>query len=775
VAYADQSDWFVLGTWRAVANGDDVRAMFADGDGLWTATENGGVVRWNADGSWQQYLAPQDGLPCSSVRDIVKWRGEWWFATCDGLAVYDAGTDRMEAVSANLPSPSVTALAVDTDDRLWVATRQQFDSNLTFPGQDGTGGWVGGGVAYSADGLTFTTAGGSGGLPSLNVTDLTVWRGSVWAATEPYLNWSPPENDGDTERPGRWEHVGGGIARFDGLSWQAYGSGNVEKMSDNVRAIAGDARALWIGTGGRGLVAYDGASWHAHMDCGDAARCIQDNYVTALSVSADGAVWVGTSRFNGRGTGLGVLDPGLTPVDDSDDAWHVIDSSDGLPGELVHAVLPARDGTFWIGTATLDDDAAPHGRGLARLLADRATLEVHSTAASNGGAPADNDVSVVVRHPLSRELWVGTAGAGVSVMDELGRWRHYTKASTGGGLASNNIAAIEIEPNGVVWIATRQATFSPSSGTWTDGGLSRFDGIQWSKIAGPESGLPSDHLSSLELDGTGRLWIGTGATDRGAKEHAFRGWGLAVIDTATQQWQRTYAFPTLTSNNITDIYATDSEVWVATSYFFYVDTRPGGAQVSTGGGVSVFDLTSGTWRKFGDQQGLTVSARSGAGTSLLDYRAVRVDADGKAWVGGLVHPDSRFDPDADPHGIVEVIEGGAVEHHWFTTSGGVSGLEFDPQLHLWATTVNGGARVRVNGDWLDVSSRSRGLPSNRLTDLSFGGSEFWLGTAGSGVLQLVPPATAGGEPADPVIVRRLPHKIFVPSVKRTARGRPVLE
>ena len=782
-----EDDWSLRGNWVSVANPDDVRALAQAGDAIWAATASGGVARWLPDGTMQQYLAPQNGLPCNDVRDVAEWRGRWWFGTCEGLAVYNAARDRMEMISVPLPSPSVTALAVDGSDRLWVATEQWWDPDQSFDGKDRPGGWVGGGVAYSDDGVNWPSVEVAEGLSSANARDIVAWRGSVWVATEPYQRWVPPTVGADGEEAGRWEQLGGGVAQFDGTSWRTHDSNGNTELSDSARAIAADADALWVGTHGRGLVAFDGGKWQALQDCGDELRCIQDDYVTALAVSDDGAVWVGTSRFNGRGTGVGVLDDRGTPTDPEDDAWHVIRGSDGLSGELVHAIEPIdADASVWIGVAHLDPEGRTQGRGLAHLMSDRRTIASVTSADTASRSLSGNDITAVAHNAATGELWVGTGRSGLSVRLPSGEWEHYTTESTMGALASNSIADIAIEPSGVVWVATRQTTFDTITGTWTDGGLSRFDGLEWTTIKGTESGLPSDHLSALALDDRGKLWIGTGATDRGPKELAHRGWGLAVVDTTTQEWERTFTFPTLASNNITDIVVTGNLVWVTSSYFFYVDPRPGGAQIRTGGGVSVHNMDTGKWSNITSDQGLTPALREGSSTKpLLDLRAILVEPDGGIWAGGMAYPDARFDPDVVPDGVVDLIGTDHVDTHIFTAAGSVLSLAADPSGYVWVATQGDGVWVRLDGEWLHRRRERGGLPSSDISRISFDGGEVWFGTAGHGLVQLVPvepevtpetpaPGATPGPTKTPVyhgvVVGRLTNHLYLPAVKRGVLG-----
>jgi ligand-binding sensor domain-containing protein len=375
---------------------------------------------------------------------------------------------------------------------------------------------------------------------------------------------------------------------------------------------------------------------------------------------------------------------------------------------------------------------------------------------------------------------VGTDGGGVSVREATGAWRTYTRANTDGGLGSDAVSDIVAEPGGAVWVATRHTSYDASRRAWLDGGLSRFEGGVWRHLSAADSGLPSDHLSALALDPVrGKLWVGTGATDRGPKEFAYRGWGLAVLDTRTLKWERTYAFPVLTSNNITDLWVHGDTLWVATAYFFYVDSRPGGAQLNTGGGVSVLNLATGQWRKYGAAEGLTpaLRLRGSTGTqALLDARAVYVDGQGTAYVGALAYPDSSQITTVPPDGIVDVlVPGRPVATTRLVGAGPVTAISADSGGHLWLATARDGARVWLAPEpMLAQTAGQGGLPSNRLTALGLSGGQVWVGTRDAGVAWLAPPeqgdgAVVGPEPSPAPALGRLDHTLYLPVVDRQTR------
>ncbi len=765
---AQEGDWRLVGQWQTLANGDDVLSLLRDGEVIWAGSRGGGALRWTLDGQLErQFLAPQDGLPCNDVRDIIRWQGQLYLATCQGLVRYDAGRRRMIGIDTGLPSPSITALAVDDQDRLWLAMEQWWDPSGRITGKTTPGGWVGGGVAYTHDGTRWTSYSRANGLTSNNARDLVAWQGDMWVATEPQREWQPDADDpGGELAPGYWRLSGGGVAQLSGSTWTAHDSARSSDLSDSVRVLATGANALWAGTWGRGLQAYAGSGWTGYRDCDSDARCIMSDYVSSLAVGADGAVWVGTARFNERGQGLNILDSRGTPTNVDDDAWYALRETNGMPGDLIRSILPDVDGSVWMGVAELDPEGRPHGRGLARLLGDRQTIDLirmQDRAGGGLGGLPDNDITALMRHPVTGELWVGTARDGLAVREPGGRWRRYTRENTDGGLASDAIADIAIEPGGIVWVATQQITYDGESQRWVDGGLSRFDGLAWRKLTTAE-GLPSNHLSALALDGRGKLWVGSGATDRGPKEFAFRGGGLAVISTQTQSWERTYNFPTLTSDNITDLQVHDGQLLVATSYFFYIDSRPGGARMNTGGGLSILDLAAGSWQKLTAEQGLSYAVQSGLGSKLIDIRAIEVDPEGTIWLGGLSYPNGRYDPNIQPDGVVDELSGSQVTAHRFEEAGAVRALALDREGNLWAGSARDGVRVRLETGWLRQSATSGGLPSARLSALEKEGATMWVGTSGDGLIQLAPPGLSPDDDPSEVrpILQRLPNRIYLP-------------
>ena len=93
-------------------------------------------------------------------------------------------------------------------------------------------------------------------------------------------------------------------------------------------------------------------------------------------------------------------------------------------------------------------------------------------------------------------IWVGTEGGGLVKLNMVtGEKVHYNKANS--GLPSNWVLAIAIDGQGNKWIGT----------DW--GGLVKFDGLNWTVYNTSNSSLPSDTIFAIAIDSKGSRWIGT--------------------------------------------------------------------------------------------------------------------------------------------------------------------------------------------------------------------------------------------------------------------------
>jgi ligand-binding sensor domain-containing protein len=93
-------------------------------------------------------------------------------------------------------------------------------------------------------------------------------------------------------------------------------------------------------------------------------------------------------------------------------------------------------------------------------------------------------------------LWVGTYGGGlVKLNKSTGEFIVYDKWNS--KLPDNYVLAIAIDGQGNKWI-----------GTWF-GGLSKFDGANWTVYNTSNSGLPYNTVLAIAIDGQGNKWIGT--------------------------------------------------------------------------------------------------------------------------------------------------------------------------------------------------------------------------------------------------------------------------
>ena len=214
---------------------------------------------------------------------------------------------RFEAVSdaGAIPDGVVSAVTLDPQGLVWVGTSVGL---LRFDGHHF--------VPVSMAGL------GRGSAGTTFVRALMAGRdGRIWVGTEGQLLGAyDPRTD-------QWQ-----VFRHDP---QQPGS-----LGGVVRTLAEDAQGrIWVGSTGGGLQVLEPGS--TQFKRYGAAQGLPDPRVQKIAIGPDGTVWVGTWN------GLVRLAPDatrLTPLS-------LKDGSDlRLPGQVVHAIAPLRDGSLWLGT-----------------------------------------------------------------------------------------------------------------------------------------------------------------------------------------------------------------------------------------------------------------------------------------------------------------------------------------------------------------------------------------------------------------------------------------
>ncbi|MFN7957369.1 MAG: ATP-binding protein [Holophagaceae bacterium] len=543
--------------------------VLTPGGPRWFATNNSGVARWH-EGRWT-LLDRASGLPSDHVNCLVegggtvwagtglgpaRWTGtrwqafpadqlwrhgpvrallvrgaaadaEIWVGTDEGLGRFHRG-DWHWFGQSGLPSPMVTALLEGETPggrEIWVGTRGGLSVG-------GPGRWRSFGApgflprpavsclkrTRSREGRPVLWVGTEGGLVRWEGERRRVW-GLAEGLTSPLVR-SMLVQIGPSGRETVWAGTFGGLVRFTEGTWASLDA--QDGLPDNlVFSLHEDRRsgALWFGTA-YGLVSYQEGRWRTH----GAAEGLPRTTIFALAGDAE-AVWVGT-----RGHGLYRLRGGRAePVP-------------GLPDSFVFALYagPDADGVpaVWAGTR----------QGLSRWKGGTWT---HYDARHRMPKALVSGITAV-RSPEGtlRQLWVGTRGAGLGVLEAGGE--AFTWFDEAKGLVDQRVMHLLATEEGgrpCVWVSTQgglqqfqtlplrptgrilsQATTPgfPGDQVYTaqrgpDGSLFAFTnhGV-WRMGPGPGGvpetqafttgdGLPSNGCvqgASL-VDSHGRVWVGT--------------------------------------------------------------------------------------------------------------------------------------------------------------------------------------------------------------------------------------------------------------------------
>lgn len=351
-----------------------VRAMYEDHQGrLWVATD-GGLNLWEKGtrrfDRFQNDPARPTSLANNRVMSMFQDRGEvLWFGTLGGLSRWNPTLavfthyEQEASADSTLSSNTITAFAQSPDGVLWVGT---FGGGLNRLERDS------GSIRhFRHDAADARSLSDDRVMSVLMDRQGDLWVGTIVGglnrldrATNEFTTYRHDPDDAhslsangitaifEDSRGSLW--VGtyrGGLNRFDRDSGKAERfrhdpSDPASLGDDRVMTIYEGTRGmLWIGTEGGGLNRLDphsGRFTRIRNDPTDPSS-LSSNVILALHETADGTMWIGT-----QGAGLN-----RWSAEDRSAGRHVFQvfrEKDGLPNELIYAILEDDDEHLWLST-----------------------------------------------------------------------------------------------------------------------------------------------------------------------------------------------------------------------------------------------------------------------------------------------------------------------------------------------------------------------------------------------------------------------------------------
>jgi len=460
-------------------------------------------------GTWryanQTRAAPKDVL---EQLVVVGNRDAIWIASSAGVSVLtEAGNKTFDSTNSPLASDAVTAMAVDADDTIWLGAR---DALYKVSGDDWT--------VYSQLSVLASSfpAGDINGLAV--AADGTLWLGSsqgeichfdpVEAQCQAFFASGKSTTDGmargeltaltlDPLGNVYYATNGGGMSRYDGLTWRTFRLPDEVVAGNRVHDLAEAADgSIWLATNGgiQQINPSDDATMHLFTPENSGLAVAETGL---LKLDPEGGLWFGAQAanyFNGttwsvynRADGLAGNRVQALAIDNQQRIWFGtptglsvwngntffnLTEANGLPSADVTALLPDDD-TMWIGS---------NGGGLFRFAQNRLQLFSPDQLA------LPSDVITALALANDKTLLVGTNRGIARVQDGT--------ATLIAEIAGFAITAIGVTEGDELWVGTR------------DNGLLYFDGERWTQP--PDNVIPpSPHVTAILVDQVGSVWVGS--------------------------------------------------------------------------------------------------------------------------------------------------------------------------------------------------------------------------------------------------------------------------
>jgi photosystem II stability/assembly factor-like uncharacterized protein len=713
-----------------------------------------------------------------------------------------------------LTSENITKLALGTDGILWVGTEPYFvwDPNtISDPDGPKEPGWwqlAGGGLAATKDGQWTQWHAGqnaAAGCYSDIIRDLYADRdGWMWvAASDGLLLMRNGLTKVGCEGQVRYRR-----ARRDAPGMRASSVYSVAVGPDR-RVWAGHAEGRKAGVG-VGILDYNGTvEDFEHWDSNDYWNFVDIDdepgpsklIVSEIQMLDDGRVVMGTKGLrHGDGDGLRLYSP-------RDHEWKRLRTADdGLPSNYITDVeRNPVTGDLWVstrykGVARFDGEHWRSWRmfGPGEMVA-RTTVNATDGISSIPTDFADHSAFEAAFPTHPRYARIGDDSTlyrvtGFTISSKAIRLTPKLKRPAPAGTpiyavdrgpASDFSTQIAIDADGGVWIGGRESTWLGNCPTWPhcwlDGGAGYYDGERWTvyDLSKADTGLDlqDQEVESLEIDESGRVWIGTGNPFEGLD-----GKGIFVFDPDGGSWSlfnvKGLKAANFGSDGIADMDMDPEtgDMWVAHHSVEVCDqSSPFGDACQPsfkGGGISHWDGQN--WRTWNKRKGATMRAAGPMG----EFGSVKVDRGrGLVWAGTFDDSAPNFHW-LQGKGVNAALNWCPLDcgnEDWenivWPDDGEVVALELDDTGNLWVgasrygtgdVPPEGGVHILSGETWYEYNPENSGMQAREITSLSADGDEMWVGSFKQGIAHYVPIPMATPTP--------LPTKTPIASETATARS-----
>ncbi|WP_257669975.1 hybrid sensor histidine kinase/response regulator transcription factor [Parapedobacter tibetensis] len=538
-----------------------ISSLLEDRSGtLWVATRGEGIARYNRkDDSFVTYGG---GAVNTLYEDSM---GVLWIGTFAGVYVLDREENRVVAASHNderfkeIAHLSVSAICEDSEGTLWIGTSQ--------------GGFMLKKGAGQLSAIPLTAANGMLGGAVEVTTLLEDSEGSIWVGTRNGLFMMDKEGIPRTASPNLpvslgntaihtlcqsgsdslWVGTEQGLVLLNRRSGKSTlfqrNANDVQSLSHNsIYSLYYDRQGvLWVGTfaGGVNVFAKNQLFFRKYQIRNPVDINTNTNVVSSFAVDKDEKIWMGSD-----GGGLHLWDM----VSNRYTPYNKQSGAASFPSDVILSLLmSSSQESLWVGT---------YDEGLVRLNTSRHTLDVYH---KENGKLRNNAVYALLEDKKGN-LWVGTNGGGVTVLDPNGRVaKHFGYGVDTQRLNNETIRALMEDADGNIWI-----------GTYYGVNIYHPDTERFTYLNKGNSNLGSNVVYAIHQDSKGRIWVGT------------MGGGLYLYNSK----QRNFTVFTETDGLVNNIVN------------HILEDRNGNLWVSTVRGISFLDGNTLEIRNYGVEDGL---------------------------------------------------------------------------------------------------------------------------------------------------------------------------